>query len=138
MKIKIKTLNNDFKLEATNEEGNTILMDSAPEFGGSGQGMRPMQLLLSALGGCSAIDVIHILKKQKSEGALITIEVEGDREKAEEYSLFKNIVVHFIFNNSIDYEKAKRAVKLSLDKYCSVAKTLAPTANISYKITIIH
>lgn len=136
MKIQIKSLDGNFKLQATTEEGNSLYMDSAPEFGGSGQAMRPMQLLLSALGGCSAIDVISILKKQKLEAALLSIEVEGAREKVEDYSIFKNIVVHFIFNNKVDYDKAERAVKLSLEKYCSVAKTLEPTATITYKITL--
>lgn len=136
MKIQIKSLDGNFKLQATSEEGNSLYMDSATEFGGSGQAMRPMQLLLSALGGCSAIDVISILKKQKLEAALLSIEVEGAREKVEDYSIFKNIVVHFIFNNKVDYDKAERAVKLSLEKYCSVAKTLEPTATITYKITL--
>ena len=65
MKIHIKRINEDFQMEAVNEEGNTIMMDGSPSIGGANLGMRPMQLLLAAIGGCSAIDVILILKKQR-------------------------------------------------------------------------
>lgn len=136
MKIKLRQLDEDFHLEATNEEGNSVLMDSAPGYGGKGKGMRPMQLLLTALGGCSAIDVISLLKKQKQTDGFLEVEVDGVREKTGDYSLFKNIFLHFKFNGQVDYLKAERAVKLSLEKYCSIAKTLEPTARITYKITI--
>ena len=134
--IKIKRINNDFKLEATNENGNLITMDGSEAIGGSNLGFRPMQLLLSAVGGCSAIDVISILKKQKQIITGFDIEVEGDRQKVEEFSLWKNIVLHFKISGEVDAEKAEKAIKLSLDKYCSVSKTLEPTANISYKLTV--
>jgi len=136
MKINITRINNDFNLEASNEDGNTVSMDSSTEAGGSGLGMRPMQLLLSALGGCSAIDVIAILKKQKQEIVSFEIEVNGEREKTGEYSLFRNIELHFKLKGKVSADKVEKAVKLSLEKYCSVAKTLEPTAHISYKISV--
>lgn len=135
MKIEIKQLGTGFNLEATSEDGQKLLMDSARESGGTGKGMRPMQLVLAALGGCSAIDVISILKKQKINCQL-EIEVEGIREKKGDYSLFREICLCFKFLGRIDSHKAERAIKLSLDKYCSVAKTLEPTARIIYKIVI--
>jgi putative redox protein len=135
-KINIKRTNNDFKLEATNENGNLIIMDASEANGGSNSGFRPMQLLLSAIGGCSAIDVISILKKQKQVITDFEIEVEGDREKIEDYSLWRKIVLHFIIKGEVEPEKANKAVKLSLDKYCSVSKTLEPTATINYKLTV--
>lgn len=136
MKIKIKRKDNDFCMEAFNEEGNSLLMDGSKEIGGHGTGMRPMQLLLSALGGCSAIDIILILKKQKQEISSFEIEVEGDREKINDHSLFKTINLHFKIKGKVEYEKAERAIQLSIDKYCSVAKTLEPTAKINYKVTV--
>lgn len=136
MKINIKRLNDNFHMEASNEDGNTIQMDSSPEIGGEGKGMRPMQLLLAAVGGCSAIDVVLILKKQKQVIETFEIEVEGEREKIEEYSLFRDICLHFKFTGKVDLDKAERAVKLSVDKYCSVSKTLEPTAKITYKVTV--
>lgn len=136
MRINIKRIDDDFKMEAVNEDGNSLLMDASPDIGGHGKGMRPMQLLLSALGGCSAIDVILILKKQKQEIESFEIEVDGDREKTGDISLFKNIVLHFKIKGKVDKDKAERAAQLSVEKYCSVAKTLEPTAKITYKVSV--
>jgi len=136
MKINIKRLNDNFHMEASNEDGNTLQMDSSPEIGGEGKGMRPRQMLLAALGGCSAIDVILILKKQKQEITDFDVEVDGESEKVEDYSLFRDITLHFKIKGKVDLDKAERAVKLSIDKYCSVSKTLEPTAKIKYKITV--
>ena len=112
-------------------------MDASPDIGGEGTGMRPMQLLLAAVGGCSAIDVLLILKKQKQQVESYEIEVTGEREKLGDYSLFKEICLHYKLRGKITLEKAERAVKLSVDKYCSVSKTLEPTAKITYKVTVL-
>jgi putative redox protein len=136
MKINVKRLDDNFHMEASNEDGNTLQMDGSPEIGGREKGMRPTQLLLAAVGGCSAIDVILILKKQKQIIESLEVEVDGEREKVEEYSLFRNICLHFKLRGQIDLDKAERAVKLSIDKYCSVSKTLEPTAKITYKVTV--
>ena len=137
MKINLKRLDDDFHLVATNEDGNTLHLDGSADIGGHGQGMRPMQLLLAAVGGCSAIDVILILKKQKQIIESFEIEVVGEREKVEEYSLFRDICLHFKLKGQIDLAKAEKAVQLSLDKYCSVSKTLEPTARVTAKVTIL-
>ena len=136
MKINIKRIDDDFNMEATNEEGNSLLMDGSPDIGGHGKGMRPMQMLPCAVGGCSAIDVILILKKQKQIIESFEIEVEGEREKIEDYSLFRDICLHFKIKGKVDLAKADRAIKLSIEKYCSVSKTLEPTAKITYKVTV--
>lgn len=138
MKINLKRVDTDFNLEATNEEGNSVLIDASKETGGNGKGMRPMQLILAALGSCSTIDILSILRKQKQEPDSVEIEVKGEREPAgvEGYSLFKTIDVHFILKGNINKDKAERAVKLSMEKYCSVTKTLEPTAKISYRMTL--
>jgi putative redox protein len=136
MKINVKRLNDKFHMEASNEDGNTIQMDSAPDIGGEGKGMRPRQMLLAALGGCSAIDVLLILRKQKQDILDFNVEVEGHSEKVQDYSLYRDITLHFKIKGTIDYDKVERAVKLSIEKYCSVSKTLEPTAKINYKITL--
>jgi putative redox protein len=137
MKISIKRTDQDFKMEAVNENGNRIVMDAAEAIGGHEQGFRPMQLLLAALGGCSAIDVILILKKQKQQIESFDVQVEGEREKIQDYSLFRDICLHFTLKGNISRDKAERAIQLSLDKYCSVSKTLEATAKIRYKLTIV-
>lgn len=136
MKIQINRLDSDFAMQAVNEDGNTLLMDGSTDIGGNGTGMRPMQLLLAAVGGCSAIDVILILKKQKQIIEDFSVEVDGEREKIKDYSLFRDICLHFKIKGQIDYDKAEKAIQLSLEKYCSVSKTLEPTAKITYKLTV--
>lgn len=138
MRINLKRIDTDFNFEAKNEDGNNIFIDGSLEIGGHNKGMRPMQLLLAAIGGCSAIDIVSILRKQKQEVDSFEIEVDGDREPVGigGYSLFKTIEVNFILKGNIDKEKAERAVKLSMEKYCSVTKTLEPTAQITYKVTL--
>ena len=138
MRINLKRLDTNFNFEASNDEGNIVSIDASPQIGGSNKGMRPMQLLLAAIGGCSAIDVVSILRKQKQEVDFFHIEVNGEREEigVEGFSLFKTIEVHFILKGKVDKDKAERAVKLSMEKYCSVTKTLEPTANITYKVTL--
>lgn len=136
MKVIIKRTDEDFAMEAKNEDGNVITMDGPPNLGGHNSGFRPTQLLLAAVGGCSAIDVVMILKKQKQRIDSFEIEVDGEKEAVEEYSLFRNIVIHFKLKGEIELEKAERAVQLSIDKYCSVSKTLEPTAKITYKVSV--
>jgi len=136
MKIKIDYLNDAFHLRAKNEDGCSLEMDGSEDIGGKNLGMRPMQLLLSALGGCSAIDIILILKKQRQVIDAFQIEVEGIKEKVNEHSIFKQIIIHFIFTGNLNEQKVEKAVELSLQKYCSVAKALEPTSQIKSKITI--
>lgn len=136
MKINIKRINDNFHMEACNEEGTVIHMDGSPDIGGENLGFRPMQMLLAAVGGCSSIDIILILKKQKQIIDSFEVDVEGEKEKIDEYSIWKNIVLHFKIKGKVDFEKAERAIKLSLEKYCSVSKTLEPTAKITHKLTI--
>lgn len=136
MKINIKRLDDAFNMQAVNEEGNSLLMDGSSDIGGNGKGMRPMQLLLAAVGGCSAIDVILILKKQKQVIESFEVEVDGEREKIQDYSLFRDICLHFKIKGQVDKDKAEKAIQLSLEKYCSVSKTLEPTAKVTFKLTV--
>jgi putative redox protein len=139
MKISLKRLDDAFHFEAKNEEGRTVQMDAAENIGGRNQGVRPMQMLLMSLAGCSAIDVVNILKKQKQQIDDFQVEVEGEREeiKEEVAKVFKDINVHFLFKGNLEPGKAKRAVELSMEKYCSVEKTLRLAgAKINYKISI--
>lgn len=124
MKVMLQRLDDAFQFEAKNETGNSVIFDVGPESGGKGNGIRPMQSLLMALGGCSAIDIIIILKKQKQEITDFRIEIDGEREKGKEPSLWQDVHVIYHIDGNVDPEKAKRAVQLSMEKYCSVSKTL--------------
>lgn len=135
MKITIDHLK-DMHMEAENEEGGLVRMDGSTTIGGLEGGFSPMQLLLAGVGGCSAIDIIGILEKQRQDLQDLTVEVEGDRQPKNEYSEFKNIHITFIFTGDLEESKVERAINLSLDKYCSVSKTLEKATDIthSYKI----
>ena len=137
MKIELNRLNDGFHLEATNEQGNTVHLDASPDIGGTGNGMRPMQMLLAAFGGCATIDVISILKKQKQPLRDIKITVTGEREKDAVPSLFVEAHVHFRVYGNLDADKVERAVSLSVEKYCSVGKTLSYKAKISHSFEIL-
>lgn len=138
IKIELNRLNDAFHMEATNELGNTVHIDASPDIGGTNKGMRPMQLLLAALGGCSSIDVINILKKQKQELKDIKVTITGEREKDVVPSLFVEVHAHFKFFGNLDDTKVQKAVALGVDKYCSVAKTLGYRARITHSYEIIN
>lgn len=138
IKIDIGRVSDTFHLEATNEGGNTVHLDASPDIGGTNKGMRPMQLMLTALGGCSSIDLINILKKQKQDLKDIKITVTGEREKDAIPSLFTEVHVHFKLFGDIDHDKAQKAVSLAVEKYCSVAKTLEKTAKVTNSFEIIR
>jgi len=137
MKITLKRLDDAFHLEATNEDGCKIETDGAVKIGGSNKGMRPMQLLLAAAGSCSSIDIIMILKKQKQVLKDLEVEVTAEREQDKVPSLFTNIHLHYTFYGEILDEKAKRAVDLSVEKYCSVIKIVEKTAKVSSSYKVI-
>jgi putative redox protein len=122
--INLSRVSDDFGFEASDQNGHTVKMDTSPESGGKNFGVRPMQMLLMGLAGCSAIDVISILKKQRQDVKDYKMVVNGDREAGVEPSLWKDVTMEFHLYGDIDEDKAKRAVELSVDKYCSVAATL--------------
>jgi putative redox protein len=137
IKVELSRIDQDFHMEAVNEAGNKIQMDAGPADGGHELGFRPMQLLLAAFGGCSSIDLINILRKQREPLNDLKITVTGEREKGAVPSLYTAVHAHFRLYGNINPDKAERAVQLSVDKYCSVAKTLEKTAKVTYSFEII-
>ncbi|MEM7183570.1 MAG: OsmC family protein [Spirochaetota bacterium] len=135
MKIQVKRKNKAVWFEAKTENGNIVEMDGSPDFGGENAGARPMELLLIGLAGCSSIDVVSILKKQRQN--LEDIQVKVKAERVDEIpAVFSKIHVSFYLYGEIDENKAQTAVSLSMDKYCSVSKMLAKTATISYEVVL--
>ncbi|MFN4233801.1 MAG: OsmC family protein [Bacteroidia bacterium] len=137
MQIKLIRINEDVHLKALNERGNEVLIDGSPDVGGKDLGVRPMELLLVAIGSCASMDLLHILKKQRQIVEDYDVIVNGEREKQGDVSLFKTIHMEFILKGKLDEEKVKHALFLAVEKYCSVAKTLEHTAKISYSYKII-
>ncbi len=136
MKITLKRIEEPFVLQASNESGNIVNIDASTEIGGKGMGARPMEILLMSLAGCSGIDVLSILKKQKQNVTNFEIEVNGERETGKLANVFVDIHIHYKCKGEILEEKLKHAIDLSLEKYCSVAKILEKTAKITYSFSI--
>ena len=124
IEISLNRVEGDFGFEAKDANGHIVKIDSSPESGGTNFGVRPMQMLLMGLGGCSGIDIVAILKKQRQTVEGFSMKVEGEREKGKEPSLWENINIVFELKGTIDPDKAYRACELSMEKYCSVAATL--------------
>ncbi len=124
VKIELTRVEGDFGFEAKDANGHVVKIDSNPESGGVNFGVRPMQLLLMGLGGCSGIDIVSILKKQRQNVEGFDMKIEGEREVGVEPSLWKTVKIIFELKGNIDIDKARRACALSIDKYCSVAETI--------------
>ena len=134
MRVILNRVNQDYLFEVTNDNGHKVLLDNISKKEGKVEGVSPMELLLMALAGCSSIDIIAILNKQKINPTDVKIDVEGDRIPGLVPSLFNKIKVNVRLEGEISPDKAKRAVSLSFNKYCSVAKTLEYSTPIKYSV----
>jgi putative redox protein len=93
--------------------------------------------LLMGLGGCSGIDIVMILKKQRQEVKDFSMKIEGERENGKEPSLWKNVTIVFELTGEIEKDKAERACELSMQKYCSVAETLRKSGtSLTWKVKV--
>lgn len=124
MKITLKRMDDGFNMKATDEKGHEVLMDTSADHGGGDKGVRPMQMLIMGLGGCTAIDLIMILQKQRQQIDDLQISIEAEREEGKEPSLWSKAHIVFSLKGTIEKGKAERAAELSMQKYCSVAETL--------------
>src|SRR5580765_678934 len=121
--IEVNRTHGDYGFEAADAYGHTVRLDTSPETGGDSYGVRPMQMLLMGLGGCSGIDIVSILKKQRQTVEGFDITIDGERENGKEPTLWEKVHIVFQLKGDIDPGKAYKACELSMDKYCSVAAT---------------
>ena len=138
MKVELVRVDDAFHFQAQGASAIPVSIDAAEAVGGHNAGSRPMELLLMGLGGCTAIDVILVLKKQRLQVDDFRISVTGEREKIEgtEMSPFRRINVHFQIKGNVPLEKAQRAIQLSMEKYCSATAQLSPSAEITHTVTV--
>jgi len=121
---------------ATDSTGHSIVMDASKQGGGEGSGFSPLQLLLAALGGCTGIDIVDIMRKQRQQMDDLEIVVSGERVE-EPPRVYKDIDVKYIVKGKDIKEKAvQRAIRLSEDKYCSVGAMLKAKAKVTSSYTI--
>ena len=120
------------------DSGHAIVMDGPPEIGGENLGVRPMEMLLLGMAGCTMIDVVSTLKKMREDVVDCQTQVSADR--SEEYpKVFTNINVHFILKGKqLNPSKVDKAIKLSAEKYCSASIMIGKTAIITHDFEIIE
>ena len=134
MKISLQRINDDYLFECTHAAGNKILLDNTSE--PDAKGVSPMEAVLMAVAGCSGIDIVSILKKQRQIIEDFSAQVEGERVQVDDAKPFKNIIVRFFLTGNIDPKKALKAAELSFEKYCSVSKTFEPNVTVSYEVFV--
>ena len=120
------------------DSGHAIVMDGPPEIGGKNLGVRPMEMLLLGMAGCTMIDVVTTLKKMRED--LLYCETKVSADRADEYpKVFTNIHVHFILRGKkLNPSKVDKAIKLSAEKYCSASIMIGKTAIITHDYEIIE
>jgi putative redox protein len=135
MKARIKWVEN-VCFVGESGSGHTIVMDGAPEGGGRNVGMRPMETVLIGTGGCTAYDVVNILKKGRAAIADCVVEIEAERA-TQDPQVFTKIHFHFVVSgNGLKPQQVERAIHLSAEKYCSASIMLAKTAQITHDYEI--
>ena len=110
--------------EAKTQSGHTIIMDGSPEYGGENRGARPMELILTGLGGCASFDIVTILKKASQDITDVRCELKADRADTIP-AVFTKIHLHFVITgNGVKEKQVSKAIELSAEKYCSASKML--------------
>ncbi|HBS03915.1 MAG TPA: osmotically inducible protein C [Leptospiraceae bacterium] len=121
------------KMVATNDRGHNLEMDTYEQSGGDDSAQTPKEAVLSGLAGCTAMDIVGILRKMRIDVDSMRIEVEADQTD-EHPKVFKNIKMKYIFSKGADPEKVERAVKLSQEQYCGVSAMIKKSADLTYEI----
>tara|TARA_B100001179_G_scaffold194988_1_gene153036 strand:- start:227 stop:643 length:417 start_codon:yes stop_codon:yes gene_type:complete len=131
------TLQEGSTFEGVAGSGHRVTMDVAPEVGGRNLGLRPMEMVLLGLGGCTAIDVLHMLRKGRQP--ITDMRVELDAERADDVpKVFTRIHLHFVLTGAgLDPHKIERAINLSASKYCSASMMLNKTAEMTHDFEIV-
>ncbi len=117
--------------------GHSVVMDGAPDAGGRDLGVRPMEMLLLGMGGCTAFDVVDILMKGREPVSDCVVELDGERAETVP-KVFTKIALHYIVSgDGLNPEKVERAVKLSAEKYCSATIMMGETAKVTHTIEVV-
>lgn len=137
MKTRVKWIEN-VAFMAESGSGHAVVMDGAIEGGGRNLGPRPMEMLLMGMGGCSAYDVVYILKRGRENVEDVDVDVEAERADTDP-KVFTKIHMHFrIKGEGLNERKVERAVELSADKYCSASIMLGKAAEITHSFELIE
>jgi putative redox protein len=136
MKARVQWLR-DVMFVGESGSGHSVVMDGAPDAGGHNLGFRPMEMLLLGLGGCSAFDVLMILRRGRQQVTDCVVDVDADRAQTDPKVFTRIRMRYVVTGRNLDPNKVNRAVDLSAQKYCSATAVLAKTAQITHEITLV-
>jgi putative redox protein len=135
MKARVKWVQ-DVMFVAESGSGHSVVLDGAPDAGGRNLGFRPMEMMLIGLGGCSAFDVLTILKRGREQVTDCVVELDGQRAESDPKVYTAVELVYKVTGKNLDPKKVERAVNLSAEKYCSASKMFSTTAKLTHRIEI--
>jgi len=137
MKVRVKWVENSLFV-AQSGSGHSVVLDGPPESGGQNLGVRPMEMVLLGLGGCTAFDVVDILRKKREDIRDCVVDITAERAETVP-KIFTKIHLHYIVSGKdVKEESVKRAVELSAEKYCSVSMMLNKTAELTHDYEIVQ
>jgi len=138
MKIHLKRINKSVLFEATNGRGHTVRIEGSRDIGGTDAAPSPTEYLIMSQAGCTAIDVVELLKKMRQPLNHIEIETEGHRDPNRIPKVFTGIHLHYKLYGNILPEKAEKAITMSIEKYCTVSKMIDHVAKITHSFEVIR
>jgi len=136
MKARVKWVQ-DVMFVGESGSGHSVVMDGAPDAGGRNLGFRPMEMLLLGLGGCSAFDVMLILKRGREVVTDCVVDIEAERATTDPKVFTKIVMNYTVTGRALDAKKVERAVQLSAEKYCSASAIIGKTAQITHTIALV-
>jgi putative redox protein len=137
MKILLQRVNDTVRFDAVNARGHRVKMEGGTRFGGNDTAPSPMELLLMSQAGCTAMDVVALLKKMNQQLLHIELETEGFRDQGQVPKVFSHIHVHYRLYGTIKAEKAEKAIRMSLEKYCPVSRMINQVCRITHSFEIL-
>lgn len=119
-------------------DGYHVIMDAAPEFGGTNKGPRPKELMVASLIGCTGMDVVSLLRKMRVNFTALEIEVETEMTEEHPKRFIKMHLIYKVKGKNLPYEQVKKAVDLSQERYCGVSAVYKKAMELSYEIVLIE
>ncbi len=138
MKIHLKRVNNSVLFEATNGRGHTVRIEGSRDIGGTDSAPSPTELLIMSQAGCTAIDVVELLKKMRQPLIHLEIETEAHRDPNRIPKVFTGIHLHYKLYGNVLPGKAEKAITMSIEKYCTVSKMIDHIAKITHSFEVIR
>lgn len=133
MELELRKTGGIFDLALTNNRAEVVHLNASPDLGGKDEGYRPMELVAGSLAGCSSIDILNILNKQKIQPVSFEVKINASR-RDEIPAIFERIHLEFFVSAEVPRDRLLRAIELSMNKYCSVTKILEPTCIITHSL----